>query len=86
MRLIAQKDSTHKHKIELQSSKSARYGLHYTPDPKRSFLIEPGRQLNYKLARTNLTKFKDEFIDQKIRTVKFQNGQISESTKARMYS
>lgn len=64
MRLIAQKDSTLKHKQQLQHSRSARYALHYTPDPNRSFLVEPACKLNYKLARTNLPKFKDSFCEQ----------------------
>lgn len=42
-RLIAQKNSTWEHKelMKEKGCKSQKYGLHYTTQPRKSFLIEP---------------------------------------------
>jgi hypothetical protein len=51
-RLIKQKNSTVEHKNALKDSHTQKYGIHYTTDPGRSYLMEPkGGQLNYKSAR-----------------------------------
>jgi len=69
MRLIAQKNSTAKHKkiLSERKTKTQTYGLHYTAAPGKSYLIEPkDGELNYDLAYRNPTKFYNRVMTQKV--------------------
>lgn len=59
-RFVHQKNTTVEHKA-VMDKKGARYGdtyrLTYTSNPTKSYLVEPGKEINYKLAEKNPEKF-----------------------------
>jgi hypothetical protein len=59
-RLVALKDTTVEHK-GVMDKKGARYGdsykLTYCANPTKSYVVEPGKEINYKLAEKDPEKF-----------------------------
>jgi len=68
-RLVNLKDTTVEHKA-VMDKKGARYGesykLTYCANPTKSYVVEPGKEINYKLAETNPEKFYQKVFDQEI--------------------
>jgi hypothetical protein len=68
-RLVKLKDTTVEHK-KVMDGQGARHGesykLTYCANPTKSYVVEPGREINYKLAETNPEKFYQKVFDQEI--------------------
>ncbi len=68
-RLVEHKNTSISHKQTMKDNniigpcKNAEYGLTYTTGVKNSYLVEPGSELDYKLAEKNPQKFYDQMFN-----------------------